>query len=173
MNVHIRTFSIVVITICVFIITVIDILKLLQDRNDRLNMSTTSSINSSTINNPVSDVAKPIANDISKQPTTTMQFAEMRYDFGKLKDGDVVKHGFTFTNTGSSPLIISEAHGSCGCTIPSFPKEPIPPGGKGQIEVQFDSKGRSGLQNKTVTVTANTDPSQTVLNISSNVDKKN
>nr|MBA2407698.1 DUF1573 domain-containing protein [Chitinophagales bacterium] len=53
------------------------------------------------------------------------------------------------------------------------PKEPIPPGGKGQIEVQFDSKGRSGLQNKTVTVTANTDPSQTVLNISSNVDKKN
>ncbi|MBA2422704.1 MAG: DUF1573 domain-containing protein [Chitinophagales bacterium] len=171
MNEHIKTFSIVVITICVFIITVIDILKLIQERNERLTVSSASSISSPNLNNPTPDVAKTIAQDISSQPITTIEFAEMRYDFGKLKEGIVVKHGFTFTNTGTTPLIISEAHGSCGCTIPSFPKEPIPPGGKGQIMVQFDSKGRSGLQNKTVTVTANTNPSQTVLNISSNVGK--
>ena len=96
----------------------------------------------------------------------------MKYDFGDMTAGDVVHHTFTFTNTGTNPLLITNAIGSCGCTVPTYPKEPIPPGGKAAIEVQFNSSGKEGLQNKTITVSANTEPATTVLTITSNVKPK-
>lgn len=77
------------------------------------------------------------------------------YDWGKVTDGELVRKTFTFTNTGSEPLQIQNARASCGCTTPAWTKEPIAPGGTGTIEVEFNSKGRVGLQNKTVTVTGN------------------
>lgn len=104
-------------------------------------------------------------------PTTTMTFEHTDFDFGTVKDGEKVKHTYKFKNTGTEPLIISNAKGSCGCTVPKWPSEPIAPGASGSIEVEFDSKGKPGKQTKRVTVTANTNPAQTFLNISGTVEK--
>lgn len=106
-------------------------------------------------------------------PATAAQivFKESAFDFGTLEDGEKVEHVFEFTNPSSNPLTITNARGSCGCTVPEWPKEPIPPGGSGEIKVKYDSKGKKGKQNKTVTITANTLPQNTLLNISADVIK--
>ena len=80
-------------------------------------------------------------------------------------------HTFKFKNTGNSPLIISEAKGSCGCTTPSWSGDTIKPGEDGYIEVKFDSDGRVGSNSKTVTITANTIQNKTYLKINANVKK--
>ncbi|MGV3704284.1 MAG: DUF1573 domain-containing protein [Arcticibacter sp.] len=85
----------------------------------------------------------------------TIVFEETEYDFGKITDGDKVSHDFKFTNTGTSPLIISNASASCGCTVPEYPHEPIAPGASAMIKVVFDSSGKVGLQNKQVIITSN------------------
>ncbi len=102
-------------------------------------------------------------------PTTTMTFTEYEHDFGTMNEGDVVTHVFEFTNTGSEPLVLSNCKGSCGCTVPQCPKEPIAPGATGTIEVKFNSKGKKNAQTKRVTIDANTDPAQTILTIKANV----
>lgn len=104
-------------------------------------------------------------------PTTSISFDETEYNFGTVTEGEKVKHIYKFKNTGKEPLVISSAKGSCGCTVPKWPSDPIPPGGTGEIEVQFDSKGKPGKQTKQVTVTANTLPAQTFLKITGNVEK--
>jgi len=123
--------------------------------------STIPTINSVQPNNtptPVADV-KPDG------PLPEFKFNETNHDFGNINEGDVVEHTFSFTNAGQAPLIISNAAGSCGCTIPKWPKEPIPVGGSGEILVQFNSKNKPGVQNKTVTITSNTYPKISKLNI--------
>ncbi len=127
----------------------------------------TTGVNTNTVNNPNTGAETPAA---PTGPTTSISFAETDYNWGKIKEGEVKEHTFTFTNTGSNDLIISNAKGSCGCTVPYYPTEPIPPGGKGEIKVSFDSKGKSGVQQKQVTITANTDPSVTTLNITSEIE---
>ncbi|UOQ54215.1 DUF1573 domain-containing protein [Hymenobacter cellulosivorans] len=98
-----------------------------------------------------------------------MTFTESEFNFGDIKAGDVVKHTFEFTNTGKSPLLIENATASCGCTTPNWTKDPIAPGGKGTIDVQFDSHGKAGLQNKEVAVRANTQPNITQIAIRANI----
>ena len=102
-------------------------------------------------------------------PLTSISFNEYAHDFGVMNEGDVVTHSFVFTNTGAEPLILDKCKGSCGCTVPECPKEPIPPGGTGKIEVKFNSKGKKNKQTKKVTVNANTDPAQTILTITAQV----
>ncbi len=96
-------------------------------------------------------------------------FEKTKHDFGRINEGDKVSTTFTFKNTGKVPLIIRDAQGSCGCTVPKWPSEPIPVGREGSIEVTFDSNGKSGQTEKTVTVTANTQPSNTVLILKSTI----
>ncbi|MTI20079.1 DUF1573 domain-containing protein [Fulvivirga sp. RKSG066] len=98
-------------------------------------------------------------------PLPSFEFTEEEHDFGTIDEGDVVEHTFKFTNTGEAPLIIQSAKGSCGCTVPTWPQEPIPVGGTGEIVAKFNSKGKPNVQNKTVTITANTWPKQTRLRI--------
>jgi hypothetical protein len=102
-------------------------------------------------------------------PTTNIAFAESTFDFGKVKQDSENKHIFRFTNTGTEPLIISNAKGSCGCTVPKYPKEPIPVGSTGEIEVVYKPGKQKGTQTKTVTVTANTEPADTRIQISADV----
>lgn len=104
-----------------------------------------------------------------KGPKTTVKFAEEEFDFGTIDAGEKVEHLYKFTNNGSEPLVISEAKGSCGCTVPEWPKEPIAPGAEGEIKVVYDSKGKSGAQSKSVTIKANTDPAVTILKIGGEV----
>lgn len=98
---------------------------------------------------------------------TSIRYDRMVNDFGRIDEGAVVSTIFKFTNTGKFPLLISKAEGSCGCTVPMWPKMPIKPGESGQISVQFDSHGKQGQTEKTVTVTANTHPVTTTLVIKS------
>lgn len=86
-----------------------------------------------------------------------MIFEETEYNFGTIRQGESVTHIFKFTNTGKQPLIIDKAIGSCGCTIPEYPTEPIRPNGHGEIKVTFNSANKSGTQDKTVTITHNTE----------------
>ncbi len=97
------------------------------------------------------------ARDAQEVYYPTMDFETKTHDFGKINEGDVVEHTFTFTNNGKAPLVITSARGSCGCTVPTWTKEPIKPGDSGEMLVKFNSKGKPNTQNKTVTVKANTE----------------
>lgn len=101
---------------------------------------------------------------------TTMQFAETSHNFGTIKQDTKNTKVFKFKNTGTEPLIIEDAKGSCGCTVPKFPKEPIKPGESGDIEVVYNPGKQQGAQTKTVTITANTNPITTMINISAEVE---
>ena len=92
------------------------------------------------------------------------------WDFGTIQQGDEPEFTFTFQNTGNEPMIISNAKGSCGCTVPQWPKEPIAPGEIGEINVKFNSKNKKGSQNKTVTLTANTSPPTTKLRVTGTIE---
>ena len=107
----------------------------------------------------------PAAPAVPAGPATTVNFAETEFDFGTVEMGEKVEHIYKFTNTGKEPLTISNAKGSCGCTVPQWPKEPIAPGEDGEILVIFDTKNKPNKQTKTVTITANTEPAQSFLKI--------
>jgi len=105
-------------------------------------------------------------------PSTKIQFTEDSYDFGTINEGTKAKHTYKFTNVGTEPLIIQDAKASCGCTVPTFSKEPVEPGATGKIEVVFDSKGRPGKTSKYVTITANTEPVKTKIFLTGEVKPK-
>lgn len=107
--------------------------------------------------------------EINNADAPVMTFTEMEHDFGDIKPGAVVKHTFTFKNTGKSPLVISSASATCGCTTPDWTKEPVAPGAEGKIDVQFDSHGKSGQISKTVTIQANTQPATNQISIKTNI----
>jgi hypothetical protein len=132
-------------------------------------------------NNLVNPIANPLGDPNQPAPApapklsetrakTSMQFAETSHNFGTIKQDTKNTKIFKFTNTGNEPLIIEDAQGSCGCTVPKFPKEPIKPGETGDIEVVYSPGKQQGAQSKTVTITANTNPITTSINISAEVE---
>lgn len=94
-----------------------------------------------------------------------IKFDEESHDFGKVTEGEKVSYSFKFTNAGKKPLIITSAVASCGCTVPEWPKTPVLPGKTGEIAVVFNSAGKKGLQDKQITVSANTNPPQSVVHL--------
>lgn len=94
------------------------------------------------------------------------------HDFGLITDGDVVETEFIVKNSGEGDLIIADAKGSCGCTVPVWPKEPIGSGQSAPIKVSFNSSGKVGQQSKTVTLTTNTELGQETFTIKANVQPK-
>ncbi len=119
----------------------------------------------------VPNAAEMIRNPISAnglEDTTNLAkiaFVETKFDFGTVNEGDKVSHVFKFSNTGNIPLLISDVRSTCGCTVPEWPEEPIPPGAQDQISVVFDTDGKKEKQNKPITITANTFPSKTVVSL--------
>lgn len=101
-----------------------------------------------------------------------MKFEEQFYDFKEITEGDTIVHYFKFTNTGTASLIIMNAVASCGCTVPTYPENPIPPGESGQIKVVFNSKNKMGMQNKTVSVYANTFPPENTVFLKGKVNER-
>ena len=123
---------------------------------------------------------KAITTDLVASPLTANQSAktvavpvvemkETSYDFGEMQQGESVTHDFVLKNTGEADLIISAAKGSCGCTVPQWPKAPISQGEEATIKVTFNSAGKSGKQNKTVTLVTNAIPNTKVITITGNV----
>lgn len=108
-----------------------------------------------------SDQEEVTTDMVTKQ--TSIEFEDELFDFGQISQGEKVEHTFMFENTGDNPLLITSAKGSCGCTIPEWPKDPIGPGEKGKIDVVFSSNGKKGKQHVTVTVVANTIPNTSIV----------
>lgn len=98
-----------------------------------------------------------------------MSFDDTTFNFGSISEGEVVTHDFTFRNTGNEPLLISNAHASCGCTIPQFPRDPVAPGATASIKVSFNSQGKKGHNEKTITINTNSNRGNNNLYITANV----
>ncbi len=110
--------------------------------------------------------ATEVQNQANASNSPVMTFNKSSHDFGNINEGDVVTTIFSFTNTGKSDLIIVDARGSCGCTVPQYPKNvPIAPGATGEISVSFDSSNKPSLQQKAVTISANTESGREMLRI--------
>ena len=112
----------------------------------------------SSISNPaqlgIPEMEKRVVPADGKYPEMT--FASKEHDFGSIEADSKVNYSFTFKNTGQADLIISRAVGSCGCTIPEYPKDPIKAGDSGKIDVSFNSANKHGNQQKSVTIFTNT-----------------
>lgn len=112
------------------------------------------------------------ADDVTnKEDAATMEFEEIVHNFGEATEGEIVEHTYHFKNTGKMPLLISDARSTCGCTVPDYPKTPIEPGESGTIKVRFNTAGKAGVNDKPITIRANTYPNETVLHLKGIVNK--
>jgi hypothetical protein len=116
---------------------------------------------------PPPPAVKPVDPDAGE-----FKFKEETHDFGEVPEGPLAETDFEFKNTGKKPIVITEAHGSCGCTVPKWPQEPIMPGKKAVIHVAYTTQGRQGPISKEVTVNSNAKQSPMVLHIRGNVKPK-
>lgn len=101
-----------------------------------------------------------------------IKFDEEKFDFGDIYQGDVVKHTFKFKNTGNAPLIISNVSTTCGCTVPTWPKDPIAPGKSASITAEFNSTGKMGMQHKAITIQSNATNNNAQVAIITNIKEK-
>jgi Protein of unknown function (DUF1573) len=111
----------------------------------------------------------PVSVDKEKTYFTEVSLSEAGYDFGKVKEGDTLSHVFKLTNTGKEPLIIYKSAGSCDCVGTDYPKDMIPPGQVATLTTYFKTIGRKGPQNRTITITCNTEPADIMLTIKADV----
>lgn len=119
---------------------------------------------------PAEETTMPVPPADGKYPVMT--FAKVEHDFGIINSGDKVTYTFDFKNTGEADLLITAAKGTCGCTVPEFPKDPIKPGASGKIKVMFNSSGKSGQQMKSVNISTNTANVTETIKIKANITKK-
>ncbi len=144
-----------------------------EGENSTVNSNETSSVvaGEASESNGTSNEATSESAATLPEGTTSIEYVEVKHDFGNVRYPSENLYTFKFKNTGNSPLIIESAQASCGCTVPNKPDEPIAPGEVGEMDVIFKPKeGQQGqVVNKKVTVTANTSPKQTYLEITANV----
>ena len=98
-----------------------------------------------------------------------IKFEKNKHDFGDIIQGTRVENVFSFINAGKIPLLISNVITTCGCTAPTWPHEAVPPKGKGEIKITFDSRGKMGMQNKVITIMSNASGSPHRITITANV----
>ena len=127
---------------------------------------------SSVSENQGSFMSLPSAIEVDSEPATIsvldeslpgIKFDTTTVNFGTINEGDVFETDFKFTNTGDADLVITSARGSCGCTVPEWPREAIAPGKTSQIHVKFNSRGKKNNQTKTVTLQTNASPTPITL----------
>ena len=149
MNAQLKTVLLTVLTLSCFVIALVEL----------SGISSTALFNKYGIGGHPGQVAPDVVATKEKEAKamakTTITFDNLKHSFGEIKEGTIAKHSYHFKNTGSNPLLIYNAIASCGCTVPSYPKEPIPPGGEGEITVEFNSHGRTGHQDKNVLIYSN------------------
>ena len=104
-------------------------------------------------------------NAAEKTGQAVIEIVNPDYDFGEINQGESVSHNYKIKNIGSEDLIISSAKGSCGCTVPEWPKHPIKSGEEANVKVTFNSKGKKGNQSKRVTLLTNAIPNVKILTI--------
>ena len=107
--------------------------------------------------------------ELALKDSTSVEIIDRAYNFGSIAEGDKVEYNFRFKNTGKKPLVITNASASCGCTVPEKPEKPVLPGETSFIKVVFNSKGKSGHQDKSIIVSSNAKPSFPDLMLSGEV----
>ncbi len=112
------------------------------------------SLASGCITDPNEEIRKQAISD--EKFITEIEWETPQKQLGTIEEGQRIEVIYKFTNKGSKPLVIKSANASCGCTVPEIPKEPVMPGKSGMLKAVFDSRGRSGENHKTISVTANT-----------------
>lgn len=117
----------------------------------------------------ISTIAIVFAFVASIQAQGVLKFNKEVHDFGKISEGPLATYNFEVTNTGTAPVVISNAQASCGCTTPEFSKDAIMPGGKSVIKVGYNTSGRPGAFTKTITVSSNAENSSVILTIKGEV----
>lgn len=131
--------------------------------------SSGGSKNKDGVDPSIADNNKTASNPGAENPEPKFEFDQSVWDFGTINEGERVKHIYKFTNAGNEDLVINKVTATCGCTVPQWTKQPIPPGESGEIEVKFDSKNKPGNQVKEVTVISNTVPPTTILTFKATV----
>ena len=168
MNQNFKSVLLTILTLSVFVIAIIELSGVsttaLFNKFGREKVS----VQAGTIQMPV-DERSAREKQANAMPKTKMVFDTTVHNFGTVKEGDVVKYAFKFKNAGENPLMISKTDVSCGCTVPSFPKEPIAPGATGEITVQFNTSGKEGLQKKNILVHSNNEAEAVSISIEANV----
>lgn len=106
---------------------------------------------------------------LSADSKAEISFSEYEHDFGKVAEGEKIAYVFTFENSGTTDLVIKSASSTCGCTVPKYDTRPVSPGKGGNLEVVFDTSGRSGQQTKTITVKSNASKPVVLLKITAEV----
>jgi len=171
MNSAVKTVLLTVATLSLFVIALIEISGISQralfNRYRPENPALNDAARASLQHIYQEDSARLAEN--KQRPKTTLSFKEQDVDLGTIKEGDTIHHTYIFTNTGNHPLIIADVRASCGCTIPSYSKEPVLPGQTGQVDIRFDSRNREGKQRKSIFITANTQPETTTLKFQAKV----
>mgnify|MGYP000997061082 CR=1 FL=1 len=166
MNQQLKTILLTVLTISVFVIALVEL----------SGVSKTALFNKYNIGDEHTHThakeADARGEKVAAMPQTVISFTDTKHDFGTITEGDVVRHAFHFKNTGDHPLLISSAVASCGCTVPEWPKEPIPPGGEGDIVVEFNSKKRTGHQQKNVMIHSNAQQAAMSIGFTADVKEK-
>ena len=117
----------------------------------------------------LSTIAVVFAFVASVQAQGVLKFNKEVHDFGKVSEGPLATYSFEVTNTGTAPVVISNAAASCGCTTPEWSKDPIMPGAKSTIKVGYNTSGRPGAFTKTITVTSNAENATVILTIKGEV----
>jgi len=107
-----------------------------------------------------------------KKGAASISFDKKEYDFGTVNEGDIVETSYLVTNSGKTDLVITNAQASCGCTVPVWPKNPIKPGATGEVKVKFNTSGKLNRQQKTITLTTNTESGREVLTLKGSVTPK-
>jgi len=127
-------------------------------KNDNSKLSADLVKNNQSLKKDSKEIIQPI-----------VEILESEYDFGVINQGEKATHDYKIKNIGNSDLLITSAKGSCGCTVPEWPRGPIKPGNEANIKVTFDSKGKTGKQNKRVTLMTNAIPNVKILTIKGEV----
>jgi len=175
MNENVKSGLIVAIAILTLVNTVVLLTSDSGVSYERTAVANDNASSNAAMSSTVANTADMNAQDAAFVPETpqmdptSISFEKMEHDFGAIEQNTTNPYTFKFTNTGTEPLLISDAKGSCGCTVPDYPKQPIMPGETGEIKVVYSPGKQKNMQTKTVTLTANTEPATTVLRIKANV----
>jgi Protein of unknown function (DUF1573) len=138
--------------------------KKIAELENRLAQIENKTTPGTTPANPAIPPAVPVvADEKPTGPLPVAEYSELEHDFGTVTEGEKVSFEYRVKNTGQAPLIIQGAQPSCGCTVPDWSKNPIAVGKAGFVKAEFDTHGKSGAQNKSITVTSNTWPKTTIL----------
>lgn len=129
------------------------------------------SVNAQNADNGKKDAAKTENTKKGKVKVAEITFESLEYDYGNIYKGDNGECEFKFKNTGKAPLTITNCRASCGCTVPSWPKDPIAPGKTAVIRVKYDTN-RIGTINKSITVSSDAVNNSVVLHIKGYISEK-